>query len=429
MSNSSNTEPDPAVKKGLSFLRTIFRDHQPRNFAVRLWDGTTWAADANQRPLFTLVLNHEGSLRKMFRPPLELSLGESYIFGDFDIEGDIQDAFNTFDPLLKRKWEFADLVSLGARFLALSSGTRGSAEKAAPQMKGKTHSRERDRQAISYHYDRSNDFYKAWLDQRMIYSCAYFDCENESLDTAQERKLDYICRKLRLKPGEKLLDIGSGWGGLILHAARKYAVEALGITLSREQAEWTKTKIMEAKLESRCRVERLDYRDITDWGSFDKMASVGMFEHVGISRLMEYFARAARLLKPGGTFLNHGIAKNVGDNDESRFIDRYIFPDGELVDIGNTVATAERAGFEVRDLESLREHYALTLRNWVRRLEDNCAEACQAAGEISYRLWRLYMSGCAHEFQNGSLNVYQMLLVKQNGGQSGLPLTRCDWYK
>lgn len=418
---------DPAAQKSLHFLQLLLRDYHPRNFAVRLWDGTIWNADPGQPALFTLVLRHKSSLRNMFWPPSALSPGEAYIRGDFDIEGDMQSVFTVFDALLEQKWTLKDIVHLGARLFALPSGRRTRAGIRAPKLKGKPHSKERDKKAVTYHYDRSNDFYKLWLDRRMIYSCAYFASENEDLESAQERKLDYICRKLRLRPGERLLDIGCGWGGLLLHAASRYGVKALGVTLSRPQAELASARIKELDLGDCCRVETLDYRDITEWGAYDKLVSVGMFEHVGGSRLSEYFGRAARLLKSGGVFLNHGIASSAGGG-KSRFFDRYVFPDGELIKIGKAAVLAEQNGFEVRDLESLREHYALTLRKWVRRLEEHQREACHAAGEESYRVWRLFMSGCAHGFQTGCLNVYQMLLVKPDRGRSGFPLTRGDWY-
>jgi len=252
------------------------------------------------------------------------------------------------------------------------------------------------------------------------------------LDTAQERKLDYICRKLRLKPGQRLLDIGCGWGGLVIHAAQHYGVEALGITLSEPQAELANQRIAEAGLSGRCQVKVLDYREVNDWGGFDALASVGMFEHVGEDLLEVYFRQAFRLLRPGGLFLNHGIAHRATDPKTKgpTFSNTYVFPDGELVPISTTLRVAEAVGFEVRDVESLREHYALTLRHWVRRLEAHHGEALRYVDEPTYRVWRLFMSGSAHGFTMGRLNVYQSLLVKQGPrGENGLPLTRADLYK
>jgi len=288
----------------------------------------------------------------------------------------------------------------------------------------------RDRQAVAYHYDMSNAFYSLWLDERMVYSCAYFTDPGDNLDTAQERKLDYLCRKLRLRRGERVLDIGCGWGGLVIHAAKNYGVEAHGITLSGPQAELANERIRQAGLSDRCRVDVRDYREIQAPESYDKLISVGMFEHVGESRLLEYFQGAFRLLRPGGVFLNHGIACNSGFPPVSgpSFSDHYIFPDGELLPIGTTLRTAEASGFEVRDLESLREHYVLTLRHWVQRLEARREEACSVTDEKTYRLWRLYLAGAAHKFLVGQNSVYQVLLSKTVDGKSGLPLTRGDWY-
>jgi cyclopropane-fatty-acyl-phospholipid synthase len=289
---------------------------------------------------------------------------------------------------------------------------------------------ERDRQAVTYHYDVSNDFYTLWLDRHMVYSCAYFASADEELDTAQARKLDYLCCKLRLHPGARLLDIGCGWGGLVIHAARRYGVEALGITLSQPQADLASERIREAGLAGHCRVEVRDYRQLDQADGFDKLVSVGMFEHVGEALLPTYFRQAWRLLRPGGVFLNHGIARQATDPavTSPTFTNRYVFPDGELAPIHVTLRHAEEAGFEVRDVESLREHYALTLRHWVRRLEAAHEQALLFVDEPTYRVWRLFMSGSAHGFQVGRLNLYQTLLVKPDRGQSSLPLTRSDWY-
>jgi cyclopropane-fatty-acyl-phospholipid synthase len=259
---------------------------------------------------------------------------------------------------------------------------------------------------VTYHYNVSNDFYALWLDKWMVYSCAYFATPEEDLNTARQRKLDYICRKLRLRPGERLLDIGCGWGGLIMHAAHNYGVGAFGITLSQPQAELAAQRIRQAGLADRCRVEVCDYREIDAPGQYDKLVSVGMFEHVGKAKLPEYFARAWRLLRPGGVFLNQGIAYRPAQVvkrgpswphlSSPTFINRYVFPDGELVPISTTLQAAEMSGFEVRDVESLREHYALTLQHWVRRLEAQHDAARRITSEVIYRIWRLYMAGAAY---------------------------------
>lgn len=297
-------------------------------------------------------------------------------------------------------------------------------------MSGRLHSISRDRDAVAYHYDISNEFYALWLDRRLVYSCGYFTDPADDLDAAQERKLDYTCRKLRLTPGERLLDIGCGWGGLLLYAATRYGAEGVGITLSRPQADLANERIREAGQGDRCRVLVCDYREMDGAGAFDKIASVGMVEHVGESRLPEYFRRAFRLLRPGGVFLNHGIAANPAypAPPGPSFSDHYVFPDGELPPLGVTLRAAEDQGFEVRDVENLREHYILTLGHWRRRLEERCAEARRIAGEAIYRTWRLYLAGAAHTFSVGKNNVYQALLSRHDRGRTGLPLTRADWY-
>ncbi len=416
------------VRKSLSFLDDVLGDYRSYGFTVRLWEGTTWNAKPGRQASFTLTLNHPGALRAMFWPPDELSLAEAYIHGDFDIQGSIEAVFPLADHLLQRRRTATERLRQARMLLSMPGGRRDG--RGAAPLRGARHSKARDRQAVTYHYDVPGEFYALWLDDRMVYSCAYFATSGEDLDTAQERKLDYICRKLRLRRGERLLDIGCGWGGLIIHAALRYAVRALGITLSRPQAEVANERIRQAGLADRCRVEVRDYREMEEWGGYDKLASVGMFEHVGEALLPEYFLRAYSLLRPGGVFLNHGISRNpnVRVRRGPSFIQRYVFPDGELVPVGTTISAAEGSGFEVRDLESLREHYALTLGHWVRRLESSAEEARRIAGETTYRVWRLYMAGSAHGFQAGRLNVYQILLAKPARGESGLPLTRADWY-
>jgi cyclopropane-fatty-acyl-phospholipid synthase len=427
---------DQAVQTTLSLLQDILGPSASasakRDFAVRLWDGTVWRPEpaASEPARFTIVLQHPGALRKMFLPPNELTLGEAYIYNDFDIEGDIEAVFSIADQFLEGRWGKVEQLRYGQRLLSLPKGGQPRPNDAAAKLRGARHSRERDRQAVTYHYNRSNDFYALWLDARMVYSCAYFASPDDDLDTAQERKLEYICRKLRLRPGERLLDIGCGWGGLVLYAAQHYGVDAYGITLSEPQAELAQQRIQQAGLAEHCRVEVRDYRDVNQPGSFDKIVSVGMFEHVGEALLPVYFKQAWSVLRPGGVFLNHGIASNMSipSLEKDSFARHHVFPDGELVPINATLRAAESSGFEVRDVESLREHYTLTLRHWVRRLEGHADEARKLTDDVTYRTWRLYMSGAAHRFQVGSSNIYQALLAKPAHGESGLPLTRADWY-
>ncbi len=417
--------------KALSILHLLMGDYHPRNFAVRLWDGREWPAETGL-PVFTLAFNHPHALRSLLQSRgSDLAISESYIRGELDLEGDIEAAMPLVKYLTDRHWPTSTALRIGWNgfHLSVNGGSKRNGQRPA-MLSEELHSIERDRQAITYHYDVSNDFYALWLDQRMVYSCAYFETNEEDLDTAQTRKLDYLCRKLRLRPGERLLDIGCGWGGLIIHAAQQYGVEALGITLSRNQAELANERVARASLDSRCRVEVRDYRDLNDSDGFDKLVSVGMFEHVGESKLPRYFEHAWELLRPGGVFLNHGIALRASEPQPKgpNFMSRYVFPDTELVPINATLRYAEEAGFEVRDVESLREHYALTLRHWARRLELRRDEALRVVDEPTYRVWRLFLPGSAYWFAAGALSVYQALLLKPEEGRSGLPLTRRGWY-
>ncbi|MGA7104653.1 MAG: cyclopropane-fatty-acyl-phospholipid synthase family protein [Candidatus Deferrimicrobiaceae bacterium] len=430
MPDSTSVVPDRFVQTSLNILHILVSGCHPRNFAVRLWDGTVQKPEAGREPVFTLVINRPGALRRMFWRVSDLALGESYIYGDFDIEGDFESAFALEEYLGGLRLGVADRFRCASQMMKLPSDDRPPAGKRADGLSGAPHSLGRDREAVRYHYDVSNDFFALWLDRRMVYSSAYFTEPGEELEAAQERKLDYICRKLRLRRGERLLDIGCGWGGLVIHAAKTRGVEAVGITLSRPQAELAAARIREEGLAGRCRVEVRDYREVDAPGHFDKIASVGMFEHVGEIRMEEYFARAWRLLRAGGVFLNHGIASNASQpiSPGPYFSDHYVFPDGDLIPVSTTLRAAERCGFEVRDVESLREHYLITLCHWIRRLEARYEEARRATDEVTCRVWRLYLNAAAYRFRVGVYNVYQSLLVKSDGGRSGLPLSRADWY-
>lgn len=414
----------------LEILQELLPDAVVNEVGVRLWDGTIWPED---RPrLATIVLNHPGALRVMFLPGNEVALAEAYLFDDFNIEGDMERIFSLADKLIEVADQWSIKLRLGLLLLRLPSGDHHQpGERGPAELSGQRHTIDRDRKAVTYHYDVSNDFYSLWLDRNLVYSCAYFHSPEEELETAQERKLDYLCRKLRLRPGQRLLDIGCGWGGLVKHAAQNYGVDATGITLSQPQAELANQRLAEAGLSRRARVEVCDYREIEESEGFDTLVSVGMFEHVGSALLLTYFRQAIHLLRPGGVFLNHGIASCATEKPRKgpTFTQRYVFPDGELTPISKSLKAAEDAGFEVRDVESLREHYALTLQNWVRSLEEHHHQALEFVGEPTYRVWRLFMSASAYGFASGRLNVYQSLLVKQGGdGRSNLPLTRQDWY-
>ena len=419
-----------AARITLRLLDSLFGRGGDGSVGARLWDGTRWP---DERPrAATLVLRHPGALRAMFRAGTELALSEAYLHDDFDIEGDILAVHGLAATLAARAGGWAQNFAMLAALGRLPKAPQRTGGRGPARLTGRRHSVERDREAIRYHYDVSNEFYRIFLDDLMVYSCGYFTDAATGLETAQLAKLDLICRKLRLRPGQRLLDIGCGWGGLVMHAARAYGVDATGITLSRPQMELATGRIEAAGLAKTCRVQYLDYREVPEDRPFDALVSVGMFEHVGGEMLGTYFLKAARILARGGAFLNHGIASRVTDPHVHgpSFSNSYVFPDGETLPINVSLRAAEESGFEVRDVESLREHYALTLRHWVRRLEAGHAEALRHVDEATYRVWRLYLSGSAHGFTTGRLNVYQALLaLPEPNGASGLPLTREDWYR
>jgi cyclopropane-fatty-acyl-phospholipid synthase len=429
MTMSATKSIDPAVEASFAFLSEVLAEYGPRDFAVRAWDGTMLEPDAGCPARFTLVLQHPGALRKMFWRASHVGMGEAYIYDDYDMEGDMTAFIALLRHLQEGKRSLGKKLRLAANLLRLPSTGRPRPEGRAARLSGGMHSRERDRQAISYHYDLSNEFFALWLDSRMLYTCAYFNTPEDDLDTAQERKLDYICRKLRLRPGERLMDFGCGWGALVLYAAQNYGVEAVGVTLSQRQAEWAQQRIRQAGMESRCRVEFRDYRDVNEPHGYDKLAAVCMIEHVGEAHMPEFFGAAWRLLRPGGAFLNQSITVTAGQRVPRKlFVHSYVFPDGELRPISTILTKAEQAGFEVRDVEGLREHYALTLQHWLRGLEANHDRVVGLTDETTYRVFRTYLARSLLGYQIQAVNLYQSLLVKPDRGVSGLPLTRTDWY-
>jgi cyclopropane-fatty-acyl-phospholipid synthase len=426
-------------EKTRNILREIFAGCSLNKVGVRLWDGTMWPDDRARDA--TLVLKHPGALGRMLLPGTEVGLAEAYLHNDFDVEGDIEIAFEVGDFLLGRLNDWKKKLKLGGLLIMLPerdgrSTMQHAARQLLPRIGGKRHSPERDRRVVTFHYDVSNDFYQLWLDRRLVYSCAYFKSRSDDLDIAQKQKLDYICRKLRLRAGQRLLDIGCGWGALVIHAAKHFGVHADGITLSNAQAEWGHARIAEAGLTNQAKIELRDYREISANGCelYDAIVSVGMAEHVGRERLPEYFAAAHRALKPGGVFLNQAIAENIiarpGSRSNGSFIEQYVFPDGDIPPLPVMLRAAESAHFEIRDVENLREHYARTLRHWLRRLETNHDKALQFVDESTYRVWRLYIAGSAHGFRTGHIAVYQTLLAKLDSSrETKLPLTRDDWYE
>jgi cyclopropane-fatty-acyl-phospholipid synthase len=388
---------------------------------VVLWDGEPF--DFAPAPSVTLAL-HTARLARHFLTGNMARLGEAYVNGELTVDGRTEDILRVGVALAERIGA-APLI----RRIAPLAGLVGRARRR------RRHSRTGDLRDVRYHYDVSNEFYRLWLDRHMIYSCAYFVDGEEDLDAAQEQKLDHLCGKLRLRPGERLLDIGCGWGGLICWAAGRYGVGALGVTLSELQVEEARRRIAAAGLGDRVEARVQDYRDIPGEGEFDKIVSVGMYEHVGLANLPVYFRTIARLLKPGGILVNHGITS--GDRDGrgrgppgGEFIDRHVFPGGELPHLSRVVYEVAGAGLEILDIEDLRPHYPPTLRHWARRLEAQREAAIAAAGPERYRIWRLYMPGMAYAFARGWLSVAQILAVKPAaaGRPAARPWTRAYQY-
>lgn len=373
--------------------------------ALRTWTGETWGpagADA------TLVLNHPSALRVMLMPPSDLVAAEAYMFGDVDIEGDIFTALAFGAGLDQARRHPVKALRLMGKLRKLPPSTGHEDER--PVRSGRLHSKARDEEAVRSHYDTGNDFFASFLDPAMVYSCAYFLDPEESLAAAQDRKLDVVCRKLQLSPGQRLLDVGCGWGALVIHAAMHYDVEAVGVTVSPEQAEEARRRVKEAGVEGRVTILTRDYRDVD--GEFDAIASVGMFEHVGAKELGAYFGHLFGMLGPRGILLNHGITtRQRKSKGKPTFVSTYVFPDGELHPVEMSITAAESVGFHVRDVESLRPSYALTLRRWVANLEKNAVRTTRE-DELRYRLFRLYMAGSAIAFEAGGTDVYQLVAVK-----------------
>jgi cyclopropane-fatty-acyl-phospholipid synthase len=409
---------------------------------LRTWDGS----QAGPPGAPVLVLRNRRALRHLLWRPDELGLARAYVSGDLEIDpgSDLYELLTAVVRLVER----TDTVTLrpGARELlgpqgrrllsaAVSLGAIGPRPPLPPEearrLPGSRHSLRRDRTAISHHYDVGNDFYRLVLGPSMVYSCAYWTPEASTLEQAQEAKIDLICRKLGLRPGMRLLDVGCGWGSLLLHAARHYGVTGVGITLSGEQARGARERIAEAGLTERLTIRLQDYREVDD-GPFDAISSVGMAEHVGTEQYRRYAGLLHALLAPGGRLLNHQIARRPSAPGEryrtSPFISAYVFPDGDLSPVGETVSLLEQAGFEVRDVESLREHYALTLRAWVGNLEADWDRATRLTSVGRARVWRLYMAASALAFEENRIGVNQVLAVRTTvDGGSGLPATRAAW--
>jgi cyclopropane-fatty-acyl-phospholipid synthase len=399
------------TSQAFSTLRDLFGNVPGVSFRTRLWDGSE--ETIGSAPTFTLVFRDEATFTDLLRSQDAYKFGVAYTEDRFDIEGDFYAALRLKDVLKSNE---PDAITKLKTLWHLGLHAR--------------HTRTEDQRNIQKHYDVSNDFYRLFLDTRvMAYSCAYFHNDHESLEDAQEHKVDLICRKLRLKPGEKFLDIGCGWGGLLIHAARNYGVTGHGVTLSQNQYDLARQRVKDAGLEDKITIELRDYRDLTD-ASFDKIASVGMYEHVGIARYTEYFGTAYRLLKNGGLFLNHGITtkKNMPFTGEAKFLFTYIFPNAELDDISHTQTVMEDTGFEIINMESLRLHYAKTLREWEKRLMGNIERALQIVPKDIVRAWRIYFASSALGFEDGRVSICQTLVSKSPKGEWDLPKTPHDVY-
>ena len=360
-----------------------------------------------------IVLRSPDALRRIATAPGELGFARAYVAGDLDIEGDLYEAL----ALLERRRAFSDFIRElvpVARTLGIAALRPLPAPPEEARLRGRRHSKARDAAAIAHHYDVSNRFYRLVLGPSMTYSCAVFADPAATLEEAQEAKHELVAQKLRLREGMRFLDVGCGWGSMLIHAAERYGVMGVGVTISRRQAELARARVLEAGLADRIEIRLADYRDVAD-GSYDAISSIGMFEHVGLSQLDLYFRRLRTLLRPGGLLLNHGIGRPPGRRPllpRRTFVNRYVFPDGELHEVGAVVSRIQAAGFEVRHLESLREHYPLTLRRWVQNLEDSWDEAVADAGSARARIWRLYMAGSALGFEAGRLQVHQVLAVR-----------------
>ena len=393
----------------LAYLPPTLRDLQ-LPLRLRLWDGKQ--IDLGSEPRVTMVVKDPSLVAQLAHPSLS-ALGGAYVEGRLELEGPISAVIELGDALSQA------LID----------------DEPVAQTQHSAHDKDTDAAAISYHYDLSNDFYALWLDREMVYSCAYFETGSEDLEQAQQAKLRHLCRKLRLQPGERLLDVGCGWGGLARFAAREFGVEVFGITLSQAQLELARQRVADAGLAAQVQLELLDYRDLPQDGRFDKVVSVGMFEHVGHANLPLYCQRLFGAVKSGGLVMNHGItAKHTDGRPVARgggeFIGRYVFPHGELPHLATMTTQLSDAGLEVVDVENLRLHYARTLEHWSTRLETQLDKAAQLVPEQALRIWRLYLAGCAYGFAHGWMSLHQILAVKPHAdGSHELPWTRADLYR
>ncbi len=428
-----------------TFVSSVFNNQLP--FRVEAYDGSsadpTVESSANS---ITLKILNQDALHRFIRRPGELGLARAYVAGDIDLDGDLDPLFELSVPPMRQMLTAANVRGL-ASVLGSSSLKRLAPPSIEARQRGSLHSKARDKDAISHHYDVSNRFYEMVLGPSMTYSCAVFRSPDDTLEIAQRRKVDLVAKKLALEPGMRLLDVGCGWGAMAIHAAKNYGAHVVGVTLSEPQRHYATERARAEGLSDLVEFRLQDFRDVSD-GPFDAISSIGMSEHVGRRSLSAYTQTLFDLLRPGGRFLNHAIGRPVSFDDDpqpsrvseasrqmqialglrgpskngSAFIERYVFPDGELHELGTMVSLFQAHGFEVRDVESLREHYALTLRHWVDNLVKRFDEAVDEVGEQRARVWRLYMAGSAVGFERHHLEIHQVLCAKPNNGTSGIPL-------
>jgi cyclopropane-fatty-acyl-phospholipid synthase len=426
--------PPGSVAEALEpLLRRLLGPRLP--VQIKAWDGSVVGPPSCPT---TIVITSPNALRRMLWAPGELGLARAYVAGDLELEGDVFDLLHVRDAMAN-PLEHVE-VGIGLKDVpelvrtARALGALGRPLPPPPEeahLKGRRHSPARDRAAIAHHYDVGNDFYRLVLGPTLTYSCAHWPTPHSTLDEAQAAKYELVCTKLGIRPGMRLLDIGCGWGGMALHAAEHHGATVVGITLSKEQRRLAAERAEAAGLADRIDFREQDYREIDD-GPFDVVSSIGMFEHVGEARTAEYMADVFALVRPGGRLLNHAISRPPGPSaiSDRSFIGRYVFPDGELMEVGKTVSAMQAAGFEVRDVESLREHYALTLRAWVANLEANWDEAVRLVGAGRARVWLLYMAASAVNFEQGRTAIHQVLGVRPHpDGRSDMPLTRRELLK
>jgi cyclopropane-fatty-acyl-phospholipid synthase len=393
--------------------------------AWRVFDGSA-AGPAD--PVATIEIRSPQALSYVASATTDLGLGRAFVTGELEIHGDLYTAMSHL-ARLDLEMSFGERVrllrELGGVSLLLRRPPRPRQE---VRLRGRPHSKARDQRAISHHYDVSNKFYEWLLGPSMTYTCAVYPTDTDTLEQAQFTKHDLVARKLALEPGMRLLDVGCGWGGMVMHAAREYGVRAIGVTLSRRQAEWAQKAIAEAGLSELAEVRHLDYRDVEET-EFDAISSIGLTEHIGLANLSSYFQFLQARLRPQGRLLNHCITlprttERVKDNG---FIRRYVFPDGELPAAGRVAAEMQDNGFEVRHEENLREHYALTTGAWSANLDEHWEEAVEEVGEGIARVWRLYLAGVRLGFDRDEIELHQVLGVKLDAaGRSGMPL-RPTW--